>query len=261
MVFRLFNPAFCLAAVMIFAGCQRPAVQDTTDVLAREPNIEDISVADDYAARAVGAAGGYKAWMQTTKLQLDCVVTFYKPDADFYLTEQHHQIYPWSDSVRISAIEPQGKFLWQLSADKFDVSGPSGRISALPEGISNRDFAEAILYITTAPVRFLDKSVEFNRLSGPVKMEGRWYYPIERVISEQIGVKTYWSKVIFYQNQADSLVDMIWFVDEKQHKFLAVRGYDYHQAEAFGVLVPARIEIFKTDSLGLLRHRLVKIDY
>jgi hypothetical protein len=44
MIFRFFNPALSLAAVMIFAGCQQPAVQQTTDVLAREPNLADIEV-------------------------------------------------------------------------------------------------------------------------------------------------------------------------------------------------------------------------
>jgi len=50
--------------------------------------------------------------------------------------------------------------------------------------------------------------------------------------------------------------------------FLAVRGYDYtevvrmdSQGEKEGVRVPGRIEIFKADSQGNLRQRLVKIDY
>jgi len=131
------------------------------------------------------------------------------------------------------------------------------RVDALPVAIENRHLADAILNIITAPVRFLDKSFTFTKVPQPVKIEGQWYYPIER---ERIfiGAIPYWSKVVFYQNRDTSLVDMLWFAGEK---FLAVRGYDYREVEKKGVAVPTRIEIFRTDADGVLQERLVKIDY
>ena len=127
-----------------------------------------------------------------------------------------------------------------------------------------------ILDITTAPVRFLDKPVVFTRDSRPVKMEGLWYYLIERVNPDKTGIFSY---AVFYQNRNTFLVDMIWFagvdssviVSEAQPSVaipisLAVRGYDYREVEKGGVRVPAKIEIFRTDAAGVLQERLVKID-
>jgi hypothetical protein len=112
--------------------------------------------------------------------------------------------------------------------------------------------------MTTAPVRFLDKSVEFTRLSSPVKMEGLWYYPIERVSSDD---EPDLYKVVFYQNNDSSLVDMIRFVSVDGKNSLAVRGYDYRKVEKKQVLVPTKIEIFRIDAKGVLQERLVKIDF
>ena len=77
-------------------------------------------------------------------------------------------------------------------------------------------------------------------------MEGQWYYPIEqdRLISKDI---PYWSKVVFYQNRDNLLVDMIWLATADEKEFLAVRGYDYD-------------ELQKGDSEVVCRQRLVKID-
>jgi hypothetical protein len=54
---------------------------------------------------------------------------------------------------------------------------------------------------------------------------------------------------------------MIWFADAAGQKSLAVRSYDYSRAGAQQVLVPAKIEMFRTDAKGLLQRRLVKIDF
>ena len=42
---------------------------------------------------------------------------------------------------------------------------------------------------------------------------------------------------------------------------IAVCGYDYREAGVKAVHFPTKIEIFKTDSSGVLQHRLIKIDY
>ena len=141
------------------------------------------------------------------------------------------------------------------------------RVDALPIAVCERWLAEAILNITTAPVRFLDESVEFTKSSEPVKMEGRWYYPIEQ---DKIQMERYWSKVVFYQNKDSSLVDMLSLCSNQNvanggiiwlQEFFAVRSYDYREIEKGGILVPTKIEIFATDAESVLRERLVKIDY
>ncbi|MHC4572259.1 MAG: hypothetical protein ACYS0C_09335 [Planctomycetota bacterium] len=258
MINRLLNIVCRLVFVMAFivAGCKQTY---KSDMLAYGPDVNEIVVTDDYTPRAIGATGGYQPWMEAIKLEFDCVVTFYNPDSSFYLTEQHYEIYPWSNSIRISAAEPQGRFVWLLSEGRFTVPEGTEQFCALPPLVDSRCFAEAILDMTTAPVRFLDKSVKFSKLPGPVKLEGLWYYPIEQAGTDEIEKPLY--KVVFYLNNATSLVDMIWFVSVEGQKSLAVRGYDYRKVEERQVLVPTKMEIFRIDDKGVLQQRLVKIDF
>ena len=260
---------FIFVAAFVVAGCQQEYKEE--DKLPYEPLLDPNFIVPDYASRAIDATGGFDAWTKAKKLRLDCVVTFYKSDGSFYLTEQDYEIYPWSNSIRISATEPQGKFVWELSRGGLEGGGSWHTGVGFPvELCSKQYFAELILDITTAPVRFLDKSVVFTKDSRPVKMEGLWYYSIERVNPHKTGIFSY---AVFYQNRDSSLVDMIWFAgvdspviaSEAQPSVeipisLAVRGYDYRELEKGGVRVPAKIEIFRTDAAGVLRERLVKID-
>jgi hypothetical protein len=121
----------------------------------------------------------------------------------------------------------------------------------------------------TAPVRLLDKSVNFVK-DGPVKMEGLWYYPIRcsRVRSDER------RETVFYQSRDTSLIDITRFTSpghsviagEAQPSVaipisLMVRGYDYRKVKKAGLLLPTKIEIFETNPAGVIQHRLLKIDY
>ncbi len=256
---------FVLVAAFIFTGCQRKQEEDVVEVLVSGPDLKTISVPPDYVVRAIEAAGGWNAWTGNRELQLDCVVTFYQPDGSFHLTEQHHVVYPWSNSIQISAREPQGRFVWQLSNGKFDVLRDGGQSNALPVVIGSNHFAEMILSVITIPARFLDASAEFSKETTELKIQGQWYYPITRRSRPVVGVELEparpLSKAVFYQDRDNSLVDMILFDYMSGEDFLAVRGYDYTEVEKEGVRVPVRIEIFRTDARGDSQKRLVKIDY
>jgi len=301
---RSFRFAIWLIVVTAFvvSGCSSILGRGTRDrgpqkdVLATEPNIEPLVFIADYASGAINATGGMDVWMKTKKLDLYGVVTVYEPDDSFYLTEHHFEVYPWLNSIKVSAQEPLSRFVWQFSEGRFNVLegdekvdvSPSCLLSRAETGVSYRDYAEAILNAITAPLRFLDVSVGFIKEPGPVKMEGQWYYPIAQTYpaqkasgpgSEQMdvtpvegprpaGTQPYWSKVVFFQNRDSpasggqgSLVDMVWFADIDQKKFLAVRGYDYEEVQEGGVLVPTRVEIFRTDARAVTEERLVKIDF
>ncbi len=267
------NVIYCLAiaAVFVFAGCEQKYQQQ---LLVHEPWIDPNFVIPEYASRSIDATGGIQAWAEAKELQFDCVVTFYKPDRSFYLTEHNYQIHPWLNYIRVVDIESQSQFVWQLSEENFSVSKNGERvdIDKKPVGSRSRDFAEMILAITTAPVRFLDESVEFTTNYEPVKIEGLWYYPINRTYRiehaccEDSGqvfkrLEPLWSKVVFYQNKDSLLVDMLWFADIRGEKFLAVRGYDYHKLKGKDILVPGKVEIFRTDAKGVLQELLVRVDF
>lgn len=266
-----------LVAALLLAGCQP---QRRGDELAVEPNVAAITVTADYASRALEATGGLPAWGRTIRLQRDGVVTFYQPDGSVYLTEHDFDIYPWSSSVRIAAREPLGRVVWQLSRGRFSVLQRDPRVDLSVMPVQGRDYAEAILHIMTAPVHFLDASAKFVRGPDPVKMQGLWYYPLERVrVLEQEApaatkqkdgesveepgfaeVPPYWSRIVLYQNPESSLVDLLWLVDVDEGKFLLVRGYDYDKLEKDGVLLPTKIEIFRTDARAISKERVVTID-
>lgn len=254
---------FLFMLTFVVSGCQRQPELDV-DVLAYGPDVNAIVVTNGYTPRAIAATGGYERWIKTKDIQFDGVVTFYKSDGSFYLTEYHYEVYPWSNSILISAYEPQGKLAWQLTGNNFSILEGAKRID-LPIALEKRCFAEAMRNIVTAPVRLLDSKVVFTEKLKPVKVEGLWYYPIEWTISDANSdvsgyVKPSWSKIVFYQNKDNSLVDMIWFANVSGEKFLAVRGYDYSTVEEKGVLIPSRIEIFTTDFRAVSQQRLVKVD-
>ncbi|MHC4241233.1 MAG: hypothetical protein ACYSU4_02445 [Planctomycetota bacterium] len=263
-----FSKTICMVLVVafIFTGCQRKYKEEAVDVLDSGPNIKMTSVAPDYVVDAIKAVGGWNTWARTKELQLDCVVTFYQPDGSFHLTEQHHVVYPWSNSIQISAREPQGRYVWQLSKGKFDVLQEGGHSAALPVVIGSNHFAEMILSIMTIPARFLDESAEFVKETTGIKIQGQWYYPISRLSKPVAGTEldsepaVVLSEAVFYQDRDSSLIDMLLFDFMSGKDYLVVRGYDYTEVEKNGVRVPARIEIFRSDARGNLQERLVKID-
>jgi len=259
----------------VVVGCEplhRKKVPVAVYERLKDPNF----VIPDFASETIEAAGGLQSWAKAKRLEFDCVVRLYEPPllsstrrhgGGFYLTEHHYEIYPWLDSIVISAGEPLSKLVWQLSKGRFSILAGDKRNDTSPIAGFYHDFAEAILMITTAPVRFLDDSVVFTKVNMPVKMNGLWYYPFHRTIQSidtadsHEPANSYWSEVIFYQNRKSFLVDTIWFADGGKKKFLAVRGYDYTEVEKSGVLVPAKIEVFRTDARGAFQQNLAEINF
>jgi len=252
------------------AGCTKQTGK-STGRLARGPDVQTLTAPSDYAAGALKATGGFKKWTKTKRLSLDCVVTFYQPDGGFYLTQQHLEVFPWSNSIRISVREPLGPVMWQLLDGQLTIL--QGREQDILMQISHRDYAEAILGLTTAPVRLLDASASFNRRSEPIKIEGLWYDSVERTYTVSRGgvgnrlqegvdsTKSHWATIVFYQNKNTTLIDMLWFCDIDRQEYLAVRGYDYSEVEEKGILLPTKIEIFTTDARSVFKERLLTVDF
>ncbi len=246
-----------LTSVMLLAvaGCRQEQKQE------QEQKVDVSAPRPPYISQAIEAAGGLQPWTQTQKLEFDCVVAFYQLDGSFYLTKQHHEIYPWSNLILVSAREPQGKYVWEFSPNGMRVIEGTKQADFLPIGLGAEDFAKAILDITTTPVRLLENQAQLKKGTSPVKIEGRWYYPIERALLDKTDSELSRQKLVFHQNRDSSLVDMFWFAGIDSGTSLAVRGYDYQKVEKGGVFVPAKIEIFMTDVRGVMQHRLVTIDY
>ncbi|MHC4640602.1 MAG: hypothetical protein ACYS32_03085 [Planctomycetota bacterium] len=244
------NKLICLVLLSVFllTGCEQQQIKDLqqTHIPSQVPS---------YSTQAIEVTGGLDNWTNTKKVEFDCIATFYQLDGSFYLTKQHHEIFPWSNSIRVSAQEPQGKFIWEYSPGGLNLISGTMEGIFLPVGLDAEDFTKAILDITTTPVRLINNKAGLTKGTNPVKIEGRWYYPIGQVESNNE------SNIIYYQNRDSSLVDMIWFTCAERGTPLAVRGYDYHEIEKGSVFLPAKIEIFMTDLQGSIQNRLATIDY
>jgi hypothetical protein len=254
LISRVIFSAF--VALLIISGCEQTYTQNVR-TLAVGPDLG--AEPSGYAAQAFEAAGGFDAWAKVKELQLNCVVSFYQPDGSYYLTQQRYEIFPWSNSIRISSSEPQNTFIWQFTKGQFKVLKGGMRFNGLPEAVGSRYLAELILNIVTSPVRFMDPSVEFSKEATPVKMYGQWYYLIDRKSKLNVASAERLSDAVFYQNRDTFVTDMIWFPRISAGRLLMVRGYDFERIEE-DILIPTKIEISRTDALGISQELLVKIN-
>jgi hypothetical protein len=260
-------------ASLTLAGCGRQgrdAARDL-DLLATAPH-STVSAAPPHVAAAAEATGGMTAWTRCTKLTFDAVVTAYRPDGDFYLTEHKFFVCPWGDAIQVSAQEPQTGFTCRIVEGQYQILDGDDKADVSPLRAFYRDYAEAVLQITTAPARMLSDDVALLRKPVPVMMSGAWYFPIEaRYLARKVTargarrdkatvVEPYWTQGTYFQNQAGSLVDVIWLGNPSTKKFLLVRGYNYARIGNDGVLIPAKIEIFQSDAEGVQGRRLALID-
>ena len=258
MVNRFFNTAFWLtmiAVLVIASGCA-----EYGKIKPGKALINPEEPLPDYAHRTFNATGGQQSWLNTERLELDAIVTFNKSDGSRYLTKHYYEIYPWAGSIRVFAMEPEGKVVWQLLNGEFESFKKQSQPRPLPVDITENTFAEAILSITTTPVMFLDEHGWFVQMPGILKVEGLWYYKIERAAI----YKPIRSKAVFYQNKTTSLIDMLWLpqpADQTSSEGIMIRGYNYRETANSNVLIPVRIEIFKTNKYGALLKKLVTIDF
>jgi len=250
----------------VMAGCvEQEKVEIPVPLYERlfDPNY----VIADYALEAIETTGGKQAWSRAKKLEYDCVVTFYQPDGSFYMTEHYYEIYPWENSIRITAREPQNKFVWQLCEGQFSMSSETKQKDISPVAGFYRDFSESVLIIITTPIQFLDENATFTKFHSTVKIWGTWYQPFQRTRKRIFNAfdtkpsETYRPNVIFYRDINSSLVDTILFSDYGSNKFIAVRGYDYTYFNKNSVLVPTKIEVLRTDAFMSSPQLLAEINF
>jgi hypothetical protein len=269
--FRISNGAsrafFCRVILVVLVGstltgCGRRVSQEpsrASDLLATGPQRGAVPVPRPWVLPALDAAGGLSKWTHCTKLELRGIVSVYQQDGSYYLTEHHFQIYPWSAAIRVSAREPGASFDYEITRAAYRPPAEDPNRDVSPLRTLYRDYAEAVLQITTAPVRMLEESAVLTRTPSAVQVGGRWYQPMTAKFTaagtasraswlrKPAGAEPYWTQGTYYASQDKSLVDMIWLANPAARKFLLVRGYDYVSL-ADGVLVPTRVEIYRSDA-------------
>ena len=259
---------------LMLTGCGRQAAKtpkDGGDLLAVGPDQATLGVRLNDVLAVVEAAGGLPAWMQCKSVTSNGVVTIYGQDGSYYLTEHAFVAYPWSYAVRISAREPRSAFVWQMAGGHYQQLAGNPALDVSPLAGAYQDYVAAVLQIMTAPARLLEPSTLLTRQPIPVQIRGQQYDPIDaRFQARQVAVadkkdktppvEAYWTNGIYFQNSQTARVEMIWLANAAQRRFLVVRGYDYAAAAEGGVLIPRKIEIFRSDAEGRIGQRFVKID-
>lgn len=260
----------------IVAGCGRQVSQKPPlppllpDLQATGPATKPVP--RPWVSAALDKTGGMPTWTGCTKLDFAAVVTAYRRDGSFYLTEHDFAVCPWSDAIRVTAREPAAKFVWQVVGAQYHTAGGDQRLDVSPVSAFYRDYAEVVYHIVTAPVRLLERNAVFTRQPAAVQTGGQWYEPIEakfrgeEIVTKEkkrekiVVIEPYWTQGIYFQNRDSLLVDLIWLANPAAQRFLLVRGYDYASIKKEGVLIPTKIEIFKSGPDALPGERLAVID-
>ena len=164
-------------------GCGRQAArtpEGAGGLLAIGPDDTVLAAArPDYILAAIEAAGGLPTWMECRQIDLHGVVTAYRADGSYYLTEHALAAYPWSEALRVSAQEPQSAFVWQMVGDRFERLEGNASLDVSPLAGGYHDYAAAVLQIVTAPARLLDRTTQLSRQPLPVQIRGQNYDPLE----------------------------------------------------------------------------------
>jgi hypothetical protein len=250
-----------LTAVML-TGCGRQAAKESAADLtlsATGPDLQTLPKPRSFVAAALEATGGLSAWEQCKEIDFHAAVTACERDGCFYLTEHDFVLCPWSDSVQVTAHEPRADFTWQIVRGQYHASQADPNVDVSPLRGLSREYADAVLQIATAPVRMLEDSVQLDRRPAATQIAGQWYLPIDAKYKDQ-PAPPYWTQGIYFQNVDRSLVDMVWLGNAVAQKFLVARGYDYAPSTNAGVLLPTKIEVFRSDSEANIGPRLALVD-
>jgi len=257
---------------LILTGCGRQVVKAP----ATGPGLPATGPASPstlrpFLAPSVEAVGGYPAWRACAKLDFDAIVTAFRPDGGAYLTEHHFTVSPWSNAIQVLAREPRVRISWVVSCGRCTLSGDPS-LDVWPLNGSYHEYADGVMQIVTVPARVMDSNVTLDRRPLPVQIAGQWRQPVEAAFgpweagSGQKGDKRvtvcepYWTQGIYFQNHDSSIVDMIWLGNPGEQRYLLVRGYDYARIAGDGVLIPSKIEIFRSDAQAHFGPRLAQID-
>ncbi len=240
---------FVLLISPFFIGCAPTDVEEPSEAQLRIKAARQIP---DYLEQAFTSVGNSENWMSVKQIDTSAVATFYLPDQDsYYLTEHLYEIQPWHRKIKITAVEPYGTFVWELSDKGFKTHKRPVSQHDLPYSINPQTIANSVMQIITAPVRLADKAEQYARSSEPTRMMGLWYYAIE-------GKKTAKSDIVYYQNRNTSRIDWILLKNQSGRSY-AIRAYDYSVTAQPEIQVPALVEIYTTDSRGQLDKRILKL--
>jgi hypothetical protein len=274
MVTRVMQSAVLVVLTSLtLTGCGRQVSKESApnfDLLATGPAPRVLPTMRPDVSGAVEAVGGLETWKQCAKIEFGAIVKACARDGCFYLTQQDFVLCPWSDAIQVTAHEPRADFVWQVVGGSYYLPQVDPNLDVSPLGSERCDYAYAVLQIVTAPARMLEDGFVLTPRPTVVQNDGQWYLPIDAKYAEKDnsgvkvrakgGVASHWTQSVFFQDQSQPVVDMVWLGDPDAKKFLIVRGYDYAEVAGRGVKIPTKIEVFQSDPDANIGPRLALVD-
>jgi hypothetical protein len=257
---------------LILTGCGRQVARDSS----RDPDLPATGPAFASAPRSfllpsVEAVGGLTAWKQVKRIEFGAIVTAQYPEGGAYLTEHRFLLYPWSDGIEVTADEPRVRMIWRVHCGVCSIEGDPALDNSPLNGVYH-EYADAVLQIVTTPARLMEGNVALTRKPIPVQIAGQWYQAVEAKFGSQEIVSSrkdhkrvtvfapYWTQGTYFQSYASAIVDMIWLANPGEQRYVLVRGYDYAPVADEGILIPTKIEVFRSDAQARFGPRLAQID-
>ncbi len=263
MIARVMSSAVLIVLIALaLTGCGRKAARESApdlSLLATGPQRQPLPTPRAFVSAALDATGGLAAWERCRQIEFHAAVTACERDGCYYLTEHDFVVWPWSDSVQVTAREPRANLTWQIVRGRYHAARADPNTDVSPLRGLSREYADAVLQIATAPVRMLEDRVLLGPRPATVQIVGQWYLPIDAKFKEQTAAPD-WTQGIYFQSVDRSVVDMIWLGNPVTHKFIIARGYDYAPATNGGVLIPTKIEVFQSDPDADIGPRLALVD-
>jgi hypothetical protein len=187
-------------------------------------------------------------------ISADCIVTFYGPESGKYLSPQRHKICPAPGSIAISADEPQGRLVLQLSEKGFELTLPQTNPSEFSKTMQRPNITECLLTSILAGAGFIDTAagVELD----PTRIQGQWYKPIELN-----PVKLTRPSRTIFKNNDTSLTDLVHVKDPAGDTIFIARSYNYRWFEEIDRFIPMKIDISTTSPNTETAQLLLQINY
>jgi hypothetical protein len=185
------------------------------------------------------------AQISASAISMSCLVRKYEADGSYYATRQHQSIEPYEGIIQVSGTEPAGQYFLQLSGNLFTGSeGRGPEAKWLPSQMSAADYCRLVLGSFQAGM------VGQSQDGSPVRIRGNWAYPVKSD-----------DALAWYQSKENSAVaDIVTLESPDGGRYIA-RGYGYHLTRDSQMLVPAKIEIFRTDATAMTEQMLLRLDY
>ena len=226
-----------------FAGCQKKQ-QDA------QPITPKVVAVPAQLAGAVDKVGGLKAWADTEIIACECTYTVYKADGTKYITTQRHAVYPWSDTIKVYANEPSGKYAWSLFREDFKViEGPNVPDEQLPSEIGNRQIVEAIWSMLAVPARIASLTNDNAAPGQEMLIDGLWYSPVVLAGDR-----------VYYLEKSSGIINLC-LIPGANGKYYLAKGYAFRPVTDTLIWLPGKIEIFESNAIATPLKRVVEIDY